>query len=411
MPKQFFARRSPAPPRREITRWRIQVYGLLVVAAYLFLFAGLYKTGWWILDAAGRPRLSDFTPMWIAGREALHGNAAAAYDFARFVAAQTRLAGPSDYPWPYPPVFFLVAALVALIPYAWSYVIWQAATVSAVLTVGYRIIRDRATLVAMLASPLLLFNAAVGQNGCLTAALLGGALVFVERRPLLAGALLGCLGYKPQFALVLPVALAASGRWRVLGSAVAAAAALAALATAAFGAEIWQAFPAALGQRANSALAGQFLSGKIQSVYLLLRFAGLADRVAAGGQIVIALAALAALCAIWRSPASHNLKSAAAAAATLLATPYLYVYDMVVLVPAGLFLAADLIEAGSSRAERVALFALFVAQFAVLGLADKPLGSLLTLALFAFTLRRWRSQPGPVAAAIPGAAQTQERRR
>ena len=40
-----------------------------------------------------------------------------------------------------------------------------------------------------------------------------------ERRPVLAGLLIGCLTWKPQFGILLPVALAASNRWRAFASA------------------------------------------------------------------------------------------------------------------------------------------------------------------------------------------------
>ena len=47
-----------------------------------------------------------------------------------------------------------------------------------------------------------------------TAALFGGGLSLLERRPLLAGGLLGLLIYKPQLGLLIPVALLAGRHWR-----------------------------------------------------------------------------------------------------------------------------------------------------------------------------------------------------
>jgi hypothetical protein len=57
-------------------------------------------------------------------------------------------------------------------------------------------------------------NAVGGQNNTWTAALFGGGLSLLERRPLLAGGLLGLLIYKPQFGLLIPVALLAGRHWR-----------------------------------------------------------------------------------------------------------------------------------------------------------------------------------------------------
>ena len=58
-----------------------------------------------------------------------------------------------------------------------------------------------------------------GQNGFLTAALIGGRRCCNWRtRPLLAGLLLGLLTYKPHFGLLFPVALIFGGYWRAFFS-------------------------------------------------------------------------------------------------------------------------------------------------------------------------------------------------
>src|SRR5438105_147271 len=62
-------------------------------------------------------------------------------------------------------------------------------------------------------------NVGHGQNGFLTATLLGGGLIFLERRPILAGVLLGLLAYKPQFGLLIPLVLLATGRWTAIAAA------------------------------------------------------------------------------------------------------------------------------------------------------------------------------------------------
>ena len=58
-------------------------------------------------------------------------------------------------------------------------------------------------------APAVFINAVGGQNGTWTAALFGGGLSLLERRPLLAGGLLGLLSYKLQLGLLIPVALLA----------------------------------------------------------------------------------------------------------------------------------------------------------------------------------------------------------
>src|SRR5258707_10279692 len=82
----------------------------------------------------------------------------------------------------------------------------------------YRALRlampGQGTLLLALAAPAVFINAVGGQNGTWTAALFGGGLGLLERRPLLAGGLLGLLIYKPQLGLLIPVALLAGRHWR-----------------------------------------------------------------------------------------------------------------------------------------------------------------------------------------------------
>jgi hypothetical protein len=62
-----------------------------------------------------------------------------------------------------------------------------------------------------------------------------GIFAFLDRRPLLAGLLVGLLTIKPQLGVLIPVLLIASGRWRVFTVATVTALALAAAAVMLFG--------------------------------------------------------------------------------------------------------------------------------------------------------------------------------
>jgi alpha-1,2-mannosyltransferase len=62
--------------------------------------------------------------------------------------------------------------------------------------------------VAAIAFPGALITMAHGQNGFRTMALLGGALMLLERRPIFGGVLFGLLSYKPQFGVLVPLFLA-----------------------------------------------------------------------------------------------------------------------------------------------------------------------------------------------------------
>ena len=73
------------------------------------------------------------------------------------------------------------------------------------------------------------------QNSFLTTALMGGALLALERRPMLAGILFGAMCYKPHFLLLVPVALIAGRYWATLMAAAATGLALTGLSLLLFG--------------------------------------------------------------------------------------------------------------------------------------------------------------------------------
>jgi hypothetical protein len=85
-------------------------------------------------------------------------------------------------------------------------------------------------------------NLTHGHNGFLTAALFAGALANLETKPLLAVLLYGLLAYKPQFGVMIPLALAAGGYWRSFDAAAVTILLLVLTVTALFGVEVWTAF-------------------------------------------------------------------------------------------------------------------------------------------------------------------------
>src|SRR5205814_996949 len=126
---------------------------------------------------------------------------------------QAQLLGtrPFFYPtWPYPPIMLLIAAPFGALPYLYAFLSWDILTLAALLIVVYRIVPRPSAIPLVLASPFTAWNFLAGQNGFLTGSLLGAALLCLQRRPVLAGIFIGCLSYKPQFGILLPVALIAT---------------------------------------------------------------------------------------------------------------------------------------------------------------------------------------------------------
>ena len=104
---------------------------------------------------------------------------------------------------------------------------------------------------------------------------LAGALLQLDRRPIVAGILIGLLAYKPQFGLLIPLVLIAGGHWRAFAAAAATVAVLALAVTFAFGVDVWTAFLAST-HFTRTVVLEQGDTGwhKIQSVFSLVRMWG-----------------------------------------------------------------------------------------------------------------------------------------
>ncbi len=324
----------PASPQDRL-RHSLQLIGFSLALAYVLFLAGSAFERAWLIDSLGRIIDNDFIAVWTAGRLVLDGHPAAAYDWSLHRAVEVSAAGHdfgSYYGWHYPPTFLFAAAALATLPYLVAWAAWLAITLPAYVVAVRAIIGERIAIVLALGFPGVLWNISVGQNGFLTAALIGGTLVLLQRRPLLAGLCLGLLTYKPQFGLLFPVILAFDQRWRVILAASMTAAVLMAASVLAFGTESWQAFFAWMPVTSNAVFAeGRADLSKLQSLLGLVRWLGGGMTAAWLAQGVLVTAAIIVLVWLWRQPVRYEIKAAALAVAALLATPYLYIYDFPVL--------------------------------------------------------------------------------
>jgi hypothetical protein len=377
-----------------VTGERMRVYSALLLIAYATTILVLLATADGIVDNAGRPIGTDFANAYAAGRLALEGRAGDAYNWPAHHTMQKRISGRQDIPyygWHYPPTFLLIAAAIAVLPYLGALLVYQAGTLIAYLAVVRSIAgRPEAWLLA-LAFPGVFVNITHGHNGFITAALLGGGLVVLDRRPLLAGALFGCLAYKPQLGLLIPLVLAATGRWRVFAAAAATILALSALTAVMLGSEVFIAFWRSLPLTQLVVREGAPGFYKIQSVYAALRLLGAPADLATAAQLFATLGTAAAAVALWRSSAAFELKAAGLILGSVIVTPYVLDYDLVVLAPAIAFLAAHGLRQGFAPYEAALLVALWVVPFVARSIADLTAVSLappLLIGAFLLVLER-----------------------
>jgi hypothetical protein len=393
-----------------LTRERIRLLAFAVLFASAAGFAYIVATSDGLNDFKGRPLGTDFSNVYAAGTYVLDGKPEAPFDPPQQFARERAIFGADTqfYGWHYPPFFLFIAAALALMPYALALAVWQGVTFALYLLATRSIVsswlptppttRDKATMhdgrwfLLAVAFPAVFINLGHGHNGFLTAALIALALVHLDARPWLAGILFGLLAYKPQFGLLIPLVLAASGRWRAFGAATATVAGLAVVATLAFGPDIWNAFLASTHfTRVVVLERGDTGWHKIQSVFSWVRMWGGPVPLAYAVQGAATLAIAATLVWLWRGRASFALKAGALVIGAILATPYSLDYDMMVLAPAIAFVAMDGLARGFGPYEKSALALMWAMPLVARTLAQQtmiPLGVLTMLFVFILILRR-----------------------
>jgi len=394
-----------------LTRERMRMVAFALLAASLIGAGYLIATSDGRNDRLGRPLGTDFSNVYAAGTYVLDGQPTAPFDPAQQFAREQAIFGTATqfYGWHYPPFFLGLAGLLALMPYALALALWQGVTLGLYLLSIRAILSDHLSLkegvtsdplwlLLALAFPAVFVNLGQAHNGFLTAALIGAALCQLDRRPWLAGVLLGCLAYKPQFGLLIPLVLMVSGRWRVFAAAAVTVALLALAVTLAFGAEVWTAF---LGSTkfTRTVVLEQGGTGwfKIQSVFSWVRMWGGGIALAYTMQGAVTILVAAALGWLWRSAAAYPLKAAALVIGCVLATPYSLDYDLMLLAPAIAYLAVDGFARGFGAFEKTALAALWIVPLIARSVPEAtliPLAVPTMLLAFGLLLRRAMNETG-----------------
>ncbi len=331
-----------------LTRRRICVYAALLlcleVAGLAWFVAGTHG---WIVPLR-RPVSTDFVSFYAAGRLADDGTPALVYQPGAHYAAEQAATEPG-IPYNffyYPPVFILLCAVIARLPYFPAFIAFQGVTLLPCLLVVRRILRETgwASLLPLLAFPAVFYNLGTGQNAFLTAALFGAATLLVDCRPVLAGILFGALCYKPHFGLLVPFALAAGGRAKTFAAATISTAVLVALSVMAFGWETWRTFfSAAAG--AHDIYETSVSHAGMASPFGIVLVLGGAPSLAYNVQAIATLAMAATVGVVWRRGLSLPIRSALLAAATPVALPVVLYYDLML---SGIALAW-LVRSGQQR--------------------------------------------------------------
>ena len=359
---------------------------LVILAALLAEFISNFR----------HPTDRDFLGVWAAAQLALGSHAAAAYDrtalHAVEAAAATFGSRAAELPFPYPPFYLLLVIPFAIMSFPAAMAAWSLATFAFYLSAARRLLPRSGWLAA--AFPAVFANAAIGQNGFLTAGIFMIGLSLLGQSPVGAGLVLGCLILKPQLGILLPVALIAGRQWRAVAGAAISSSAIMLLGLALFGTATSAAWLHEAEFVMKITREGLVPWTKLASVYAAARQSGIGPEMAIAIHATVAIAAAALVWCIWRSPAGEGTKVSILAGASMLMSPYLFYYDALILVPSFFWLASK----GTWPVLLLVLWCLplvMMGQMSLFG-GSLNLNPILPILLVTLTCRHWRAERSAV---------------
>jgi len=377
---------------------------LLTLLAFAWISLGIAFL--WTQAAHNDTRYGgDFVVFWSAGNLAEDGRPADVFDYAELHAEERKLLPETElYPWHYPPLFLAMVRPFAAFSYTTALVLWTALGAGSLAVVLWKT-GVRSWEVPALSLAGVTVNTVFGQNALFSASILGGGLCLLEKRPFMAGVVLGMLAYKPHFLPCVVLLLVATRQWRALAGLSTSAAAGIGITLWVFGPDIWTAFIDNSRNAANSLYeAGSW--EKMPSVVASAQLLGLPKFAAQAGQAAFSLAVLAGLLWVIRSGASQGTRNAAVVVASVAVSPYVFVYDLAILAPGFAWLLTSTLP--RQRWEQLALAAVAGLPLVCWGVAAStgiPVGPPIlaaTMAAVVAQARRERAtapemkrQPGP----------------
>ena len=383
---------SQLTPAGKLTLWGI---GLLVVS---LLVHGNDVSNSGILDRSGRLKAPDYMRLYVTGALADEKRWSELFDApAHVTMAKARIDARIEMQGLHPnygPTAAWLLAPLSRLPFLRSWVLFAGLSTAALLVGLWALggqtsaLRPHRALVVVVAAanPALFETIRYGQLSAITTLLFVAAfLLDKSRRPVLSGAVIGLAFYKPN--LVLPAALLwlISGQWAWLAGLGLGAMTHVAVGLLAARPEVTLQWFGVLAELARNPQLVQGYPEEVHSVQGFWRLLG------AQGQGLQLLSAIVSLVAIglasraWRQRMPPEQRWGALALATVLVSPHLLTYDLLLLLPAGFLAAAAWIRAGDGNPLRwgllgtlyfSALASPFIARF-----THVQLSTLVTLAM------------------------------
>lgn len=368
----------------------------------------------------GNALFPDFLAHWTAGRLLLDGNLDHLYDADFQANLQHAIIGPGDdVSWFVGPPFTAILYVpFAALPFPVAGVLWTLVSVVAIAAslvllkpLVPRLAQDwTVTVLAVLACQPVLEVIGAGQDSAISMLVWAAGLrLLVAGRDALAGLVFGAGLIKPQLVLVAPPTFLIQRRWSAFAVWVAMALVAAAASVALIGVDGIHTWITTLtsqryDEQINVGQAWKQLSASALLVSIVPP--SLVNAAQTLGLVLCAALVVAFLVVAWRAPRERWLDVwTLAALTTVVASPHLLVYDLLIAVPAVLVL----LDRHPSRRIRLALLAAFVLTYLnpiahllalkvswPLTLVGAPWAVVPLLFLWYDALRACRPDPSPV---------------
>jgi len=315
-----------------------------VIVAFIILFSYIIISDLVYIGVSQDLANKDFANYWIASRLVLSEQTMDLFGPWSEYFQHLRKQFGENYPWhnwSYPPHYIFFILPLGFLEYKISMIVFLLVTGLFFLYFLKLYAQERIDWAVFVSTPFILLNTWIAQNGFLTGGLALGALALRERRPILAGILLGGLTVKPQLGILFPILLLAERRWRVMISAAVSSLVLVALSALVFGVESWSGY-------LNHVIPYQTLVMReftgsfhtmMPSVYGLARRYGIeADSALLSHAVVAVPLTFLTIGALFRLR-DPRAREALTLTATFIVTPYALNYDFGLLVGALTILA------------------------------------------------------------------------
>jgi len=393
-----------------LTRERLTVYPIVVIALFVVV---------WAISLRVTTALPDFLARWTAGRMLLDGQLSVLYDPAAQSGLQAAM-GADRLSWfVSPPYVALLCAPFGALPYPVAAAIWTALNLG-LLALSARMLSRIDPRLAPLGTtfgmvlaascqPVLELVGAGQDTAMVLAALAAAAALLRTGRGTAAGAALAVGIVKPHLMVLVPIVLALASAWRAVASFLAASAVVGMATTLTFGWGVWWSWRDALVSPLYLTEVGQGQAWKNVSVNGLTHslLAPLSTGVATAVWLVIAVVVLGvtARAVHWRATPAWLLLLLVVPLTTVLTSPHVMVYDLVIVLP-GALLVIRSGDGGDRVVAALAYVLLFVAP--LLHLVAQGVPAIAALGApwvcLALAWMWWRAVRGPAIQGLRGAA-------